>query len=102
MEPTTRPGPPLVTVKEVNKWYGATHVLRNVSLEVATHERVVVCGPSGSGKSTLLRCLNGLESHQSGHIAIDGTELTGAPSALGFVRREVRYGVSELQSVPRI
>jgi general L-amino acid transport system ATP-binding protein len=89
MEPTTRPGPPLVTVTEVNKWYGATHVLRNVSLEVATHERVVVCGPSGSGKSTLLRCLNGLESHQSGHIAIDGTELTGAPSALGFVRREV-------------
>ncbi len=88
MQPT-RPGAPLVTVKEINKWYGATHVLRNVSLEVATHERVVVCGPSGSGKSTLLRCLNGLESHQSGRILIDSTELTGAASALGFVRREV-------------
>ncbi len=64
-------------------------MLRDVSLEVAAHERVVVCGPSGSGKSTLLRCLNGLEPHQAGRITIDGTELTGTSSALGLVRREV-------------
>jgi general L-amino acid transport system ATP-binding protein len=88
LQPTTGHGAPLVTVAELNKWYGAAHVLRNVSLEVATHERVVVCGPSGSGKSTLLRCLNGLERHHSGRIVIDGTELTGAASA-GAVRREV-------------
>jgi general L-amino acid transport system ATP-binding protein len=65
------------------------HVLRDVSLDVAAHERVVVCGPSGSGKSTLLRCLNGLESHQSGRIVIDGTELVDTPAALGLIRREV-------------
>ena len=79
----------LVAVAELNKWYGSVHVLRNVSLDVAAHERVVVCGPSGSGKSTLLRCLNGLELHDSGRIVIDGTELTAAPSTLSVVRREV-------------
>jgi general L-amino acid transport system ATP-binding protein len=78
-----------VAVARLNKWYGAAHVLCNVSLDLATHERLVVCGPSGSGKSTLLRCLNGLESHQSGRIVIDGTELTGSASVLGIVRREV-------------
>jgi general L-amino acid transport system ATP-binding protein len=81
--------PPLLAVQRVNKWYGAMHVLRDVSLDIAAHERVVVCGPSGSGKSTLLRCLNGLESHQSGRIVIDGTELVDTPAALGLIRREV-------------
>jgi general L-amino acid transport system ATP-binding protein len=80
---------PLIAVAQLNKWHGAAHVLRNVSLDVGKHERLVVCGPSGSGKSTLLRCLNGLELHQSGRIVIDGIELTGAASSLGFVRREV-------------
>jgi len=80
---------PLIAVAQLNKWHGTAHVLRNVSLDVGKHERLVVCGPSGSGKSTLLRCLNGLEFHQSGRIVIDGVELTGAASSLGFVRREV-------------
>ena len=86
---TAASGQPLLTVAGLNKWYGRLQVLRDVSLAVAAHERVVVCGPSGSGKSTLLRCLNGLEPHQSGRIIIDGTELTGVPSVLGSVRREV-------------
>jgi general L-amino acid transport system ATP-binding protein len=79
----------LLTVEGLNKWYGKQQVLRDVSLQVAAHERVAVCGPSGSGKSTLLRCLNGLEPHQSGRIVIDGTELTADGSALSLVRREV-------------
>lgn len=83
------PGRPLLRVEGLNKWYGRQHCLRDLSLEVTAHERVVVCGPSGSGKSTLLRCLNGLESHQSGHIVIDGIELTGSPATLGLVRRQV-------------
>jgi general L-amino acid transport system ATP-binding protein len=80
---------PLIAIAQVSKWYGAHQVLRDLSLEVAPHERVVVCGPSGSGKSTLLRCLNGLEPHQAGRIVIDGVELTGEPSTLDFIRREV-------------
>jgi general L-amino acid transport system ATP-binding protein len=79
----------IISVSRLNKWYGPLHVLRDVSLDVAAHERVAVCGPSGSGKSTLLRCLNGLEPHQSGRIVIDGTELTGKASTLRLVRREV-------------
>jgi general L-amino acid transport system ATP-binding protein len=86
---TVLPERPLLAVAQLNKWYGGVQVLRNVSLEVATHERVVVCGPSGSGKSTLLRCINGLEPHQSGRIIFDGAELTGTASALDAVRREI-------------
>jgi general L-amino acid transport system ATP-binding protein len=79
----------ILSVQQLNKWYGSQHVLRDLSLDVAAHERVVVFGPSGSGKSTLLRCLNGLEPHQSGRIVVDGTELTGGASALSVVRREI-------------
>jgi len=84
-----KPGQALLSIARLNKWYGSQHVLRDISLEVAQHERVAVCGPSGSGKSTLLRCLNGLEAHQTGRIRIDGTELCGDASALALVRREV-------------
>jgi general L-amino acid transport system ATP-binding protein len=73
----------------VNKWYGTMHVLRDVSLEVASGERVVVCGPSGSGKSTMIRCINRLETHQQGRIVVDGTELTDDTRALDTIRREV-------------
>ncbi len=83
------PGETLLSVARLCKWYGRLQVLRDLSFDVAAHERVIVCGPSGSGKSTLLRCLNGLETHQSGRIVIGGTELTGTASALAAVRREV-------------
>ncbi|MBP0494656.1 amino acid ABC transporter ATP-binding protein [Roseomonas sp. SG15] len=65
------------------------HVLRDVSLQVATGERVVVCGPSGSGKSTMIRCINRLEQHQEGRIVVDGTELSDDVRALDAIRREV-------------
>ncbi|MCG7353328.1 amino acid ABC transporter ATP-binding protein [Roseomonas mucosa] len=65
------------------------HVLRDVNLQVATGERVVVCGPSGSGKSTMIRCINRLEQHQQGRILVDGVELTDDIRALDAIRREV-------------
>jgi general L-amino acid transport system ATP-binding protein len=65
------------------------HVLRDVSLSVAPGERLVVCGPSGSGKSTMIRCINRLETHQEGRIAVDGIELTDDVKALDAIRREV-------------
>jgi general L-amino acid transport system ATP-binding protein len=80
---------PAIVLDQVNKWYGALHVLRNVSLTVGQKERVVVCGPSGSGKSTMIRCINRLESHQEGKIIVDGTELTDDLRALDTIRREV-------------
>jgi general L-amino acid transport system ATP-binding protein len=80
---------PAIQLDKVNKWFGQLHVLRDVSLEVATGEKVVVCGPSGSGKSTLIRCINRLETHQEGRILVDGTELTDDTRALDTIRSEV-------------
>ncbi|MDQ1081005.1 general L-amino acid transport system ATP-binding protein [Pseudoroseomonas cervicalis] len=81
--------PPAILLDKVNKWYGAMHVLRDVSLTVGNGERVVVCGPSGSGKSTMIRCINRLEQHQEGRIVVDGMELTDDTRALDAIRREV-------------
>ncbi len=80
---------PAILLDKVNKWFGQLHVLRDVSLEVAIGEKVVVCGPSGSGKSTLIRCINRLETHQEGRILVDGTELTDDTRALDTIRSEV-------------
>jgi len=79
----------LIQMRDVNKWYGKFHVLKNINLEVAQGERIVICGPSGSGKSTLIRCLNRLEEHQQGDIVIDGTELTSDVKDVEAIRREV-------------
>ncbi|SDB71215.1 amino acid ABC transporter ATP-binding protein [Belnapia rosea] len=81
--------PPAILLDKVNKWYGALHVLRDVSLSVALGERVVVCGPSGSGKSTMIRCINRLETHQEGKIQVNGIELSDDLKALDDIRREV-------------
>ena len=81
--------PPAIEMAGVNKWFGALHVLRDVNFAVAPGERVVVCGPSGSGKSTMIRCINRLEVHQEGRIAVEGIELTDDVRALDAIRREV-------------
>ncbi len=65
----------IVSVAALNKWYGDFHVLRDINLDVAKGERIVICGPSGSGKSTLIRCMNALEEFQEGRIVIDGIQL---------------------------
>ena len=67
----------IISLQNVNKWFGDFHVLQDVNLEVKKKERIVVCGPSGSGKSTMIRCINRLEEHQEGTIIVDGIELTG-------------------------
>jgi len=79
----------IIKLQGVNKWYGQFHVLRNINLNVAQGERIVVCGPSGSGKSTMIRCINRLEEHQQGQIIVDGTELTNDLKQIETIRREV-------------
>jgi general L-amino acid transport system ATP-binding protein len=86
---SVRKGAPAITLSGVNKWFGALHVLRDINLDVAMGERVVVCGPSGSGKSTLIRCINRLEEHQEGQILVDGIELSNDLRSLDAIRREV-------------
>ncbi len=79
----------IIQMKDVNKWYGKFHVLRNINLNVAQGERIVICGPSGSGKSTLIRCINRLEEHQAGQIIVDGIELTNDLRQIEAIRKDV-------------
>lgn len=80
---------PVIKLRDVNKWYGNFHALKNINLDVARGERVVVCGPSGSGKSTMIRCINRLEEHQRGSIIVDSIELTDNLKNIDAVRRDV-------------
>jgi polar amino acid transport system ATP-binding protein len=66
----------VVEFRQVNKWFGSLHVLKDIQLKIEAGEVVVVCGPSGSGKSTLIRCINRLEPIQSGDITVDGLSLS--------------------------
>ncbi|MBN9598869.1 MAG: amino acid ABC transporter ATP-binding protein [Afipia sp.] len=79
----------MVSIAGLNKWYGAFHVLRDIDLDVARGERIVICGPSGSGKSTLIRCINALEEFQEGRIVVDGIALGPNLRHVDQVRREV-------------
>ena len=79
----------MIELSGVNKWYGQFHVLKDINLTVYKGERIVVCGPSGSGKSTMIRCINRLEEHQRGRIAVEGVELTHDLKNIETVRREV-------------
>lgn len=79
----------LVQLKAVNKHYGELHVLKDINLEVAKGEVIILLGPSGSGKSTLCRTINRLETIDSGTIYIDGKELPEEGKALASLRAEV-------------
>ena len=85
----TGPSQAIVELRDVNKWYGNFHALRDVNLTVGRGEKVVVCGPSGSGKSTMIRCINRLEEHQEGEIVVDGVELIPDVRRIEAVRRQV-------------
>jgi len=79
----------VISLHDVDKWYGEFHVLKNINLNVKKGEKIVICGPSGSGKSTLIRCINHLEEHQKGDIEVAGTLLTDDLKQIELVRSEV-------------
>ena len=79
----------IIRVEGMHKWYGDFHVLKDLNLDVAQGESIVICRPTGSGKSTFIRCLNRLEEHQQGRIVVDGAELTDDLRQIDNVRREV-------------
>ena len=72
---TKRMAESAIQITELNKWFGDFHALKNINLSIENGERVVICGPSGSGKSTLIRCVNALESHDSGDIELFGVSI---------------------------
>ena len=80
---------PMVSMHQVQKHFGALHVLKDIELEVSPGEVVVVIGPSGSGKSTLCRAINRLETIDSGDIALDGQPLAEEGKELALLRADV-------------
>ncbi|HKX09519.1 MAG TPA: amino acid ABC transporter ATP-binding protein [Stellaceae bacterium] len=95
-------GQSMIELRNVNKWYGDFHVLKDINLEVRKGEKVVVCGPSGSGKSTMIRCINRLEEHQKGQIFVDGMELTGDVKHVEAIRREVGMVFQQFNLFPHL
>jgi general L-amino acid transport system ATP-binding protein len=94
---------PIISFDKVNKWYGNSfHVLRDIQLQVAKGERIVICGPSGSGKSTLIRCINRLEEHQEGRLVVDGIELSDDVKAIEKVRRQVGMVFQQFNLFPHL
>ena len=79
----------LIEVSDLRKSFGAHEVLRGISAEIAAGEVVVLVGPSGCGKSTFLRCLNGLETPDSGTISFDGAPLGADSKSLDALRQRV-------------
>ncbi|KZX84837.1 ABC transporter ATP-binding protein, partial [Oleiphilus sp. HI0009] len=80
---------PVIQIKDLNKWYGNFHVLKNINLDVKKGEKIVICGPSGSGKSTMIRCINRLEEFQRGSLVVNGIEMIEDVKNIETIRREV-------------
>jgi glutamate/aspartate transport system ATP-binding protein len=93
---------PMIAVEDVDKWYGATHVLKNCSLTIARGEVVVVCGPSGSGKSTLIKCINGLEPIQKGRILVDGISVGDRKTDLPKLRARIGMVFQHFELYPHM
>lgn len=92
----------IIAIKDMNKWYGEFHVLKNINLEVKEREVLVIIGPSGSGKSTLIRCINRLEEHQEGDIVVDGIVLSNDVRNISAIRRETGMVFQQFNLFPHL
>lgn len=92
----------IIEIKNLNKWYGDFHVLKDINLTVKKGEIIVVCGPSGSGKSTLIRCINRLEEFQEGQIIVDGIELCDDVKKIKAIREEVAMVFQHFNLFPHL
>ncbi|MHC2438884.1 amino acid ABC transporter ATP-binding protein [Bradyrhizobium sp. USDA 4451] len=92
----------MIEFNGVNKYYGAHHVLRDVTMTVSRGEVVVVCGPSGSGKSTLIKCVNALEPYQDGRIVVDGIDVGSTARSATQLRRRVGMVFQNFELYPHL
>ncbi len=92
----------MITLENVNKWYGDYHALVDVNETVAPGEVVVVCGPSGSGKSTLIRTLNRLEPIQSGRILLDGQDIHAKGLDVNTLRARIGFVFQQFNLFPHL
>jgi ABC-type polar amino acid transport system ATPase subunit len=93
---------PILTIEHVSKSFGATRVLTDCSVRIARGEVVVVCGPSGSGKSTLVKCINGLETFDSGTITVDGIDVGSRRTNLPALRARIGMVFQHFELYPHM
>ncbi len=99
---TTKPEP-MIRLRGVSKTFDRTiHAVRDMDLDVAEGEVLVIVGPSGSGKSTVLRCINLLEIPTTGTVTVDGFELTDTATDLDHVRAEVGMVFQQFNLFPHL
>lgn len=79
----------MIEFKNVEKYYGKFHALKNINLKIDEGETVVLIGPSGSGKSTLIRTINGLEEIQEGKLLVNGFDLHDPKTDINRIRKNV-------------
>jgi polar amino acid transport system ATP-binding protein len=93
---------PMVRIVDLHKSFGDNHVLRGINFEVHRGEVVVLMGPSGSGKSTMLRCINLLEQPTSGHIYIEGQDITAPGVDVNKLRERVGMVFQQFNLFPHL
>ncbi|MCM3607757.1 amino acid ABC transporter ATP-binding protein [Cupriavidus pauculus] len=93
---------PLIAIDEVRKSFGSNQVLKGVSLSVEPGEVIAIIGKSGSGKSTLLRCINGLETIDSGAITVAGAHLADSELQLRALRLKVGMIFQQFNLFPHL
>jgi ABC-type polar amino acid transport system ATPase subunit len=97
-----QPGWPIISFRGVSKWFGLNQVLRDVTLDVASGERIVVCGPSGSGKSTLINCINGLTDYDAGEIRVAGVVVSEREGTAHEIRANLGIVIKQFNLFPHM
>ena len=92
----------IIEFKNVNKWFGKLHVLKDINLTVPKGEVLVICGPSGSGKSTLIRCINRLEDIAKGEITVCGTSVHDTSANLTKLRADIGFVFQQFHLYPHM
>lgn len=92
----------LIAITDVRKSFGSNEVLKGIDLDVTRGEVIAIIGKSGSGKSTLLRCINGLESINSGSISVSGAQLLPDATALKQLRLKVGMIFQQFNLFPHL
>ena len=92
----------VLRINGLEKFYNDIRVLKGLTLNVKRGEKIVICGPSGSGKSTFIRCINGLESHQGGHISVQDSLTGNTLTDIREVRKKVGMVFQSFNLFPHI
>ncbi len=92
----------MVEIKDLHKRFGDLEVLKGINMQVKKGEVVVILGPSGSGKSTILRCINRLEESSSGHILVEGIDVTDKKTDINKIRQQVGMVFQQFNLFPHM